>query len=261
MVAMRLALGVEYHGGSFCGWQRQKNQTTIQETLENSLSRVADHSVKTICAGRTDTGVHALGQVVHFDTDKNRPRHAWLIGTNTYLPKTISLKWVRVVDEDFHARFSAQARTYQYFIHNVPTHSALTAGNATWYRYSLDVTLMQRAAQYLLGEHDFSSFRSSQCESHSPVRLIEVISVRRLGQFIVIEVTANAFLHHMVRNIVGSLLRVGSGRASVTWMKDILLARDRRIAAETAEPDGLYLYQVRYSNRYDFPLAASRWLP
>lgn len=255
---MRLALGVEYHGGSFCGWQRQKNQTTIQGTLENSLSQIADHSVKTICAGRTDTGVHALGQVVHFDTDKNRPLHAWLIGTNTYLPKTISLKWVKIVPEDFHARFSAKARTYQYFIHNVPIHSALTAGKATWYRYPLDVTLMQRAAQYLVGEHDFSSFRSSQCESLSPVRLIEMISIKRLGEFILIEVTANAFLHHMVRNMVGSLLRVGGGRVPVDWMKEILLARDRRIAAETALPDGLYLYQVHYSNQYDFPKSVNR---
>lgn len=258
---MRWALGVEYQGGSFAGWQRQKSQSTIQGTLENALSKIADHSIQTICAGRTDAGVHALGQVIHFDTQKNRSLQAWLIGTNTYLPKTISVKWIRAVDENFHARFSAKARSYRYVIYNASMPSALMAGHVTWYRHPLDENQMHQAAQYLIGEQDFSSFRSSQCESHSPMRFIESILVRRSGHFVVIEVTANAFLHHMVRNMVDVLLQVGCGRATHVWVKDILLARDRRAAGKTAPPEGLYLYQVRYPEVYDFPEVMNEWLP
>lgn len=258
---MRLALGVEYLGGSFAGWQRQDNQSTIQESLENALSKVADQPIQTICAGRTDAGVHAVGQVVHFDTSQNRPLHAWLIGTNTYLPKTIAIQWVKIVDENFHARFSAEARSYRYFIYNAPIASALMRSHVTWYRRPLDEHTMHQAAQYLLGEQDFSSFRSSQCESHSPMRCVESILVRRSGPFVVIEVIANAFLHHMVRNIVGVLLQVGCGDASHEWVKEVLLARDRRVAGKTAPPEGLYLYQVRYPDVYDFPDVMNEWLP
>jgi len=251
---VRLALGIEYNGSDYLGWQRQEDKLTVQLTLEQALSRIAASPVSVICAGRTDAGVHALGQVVHFDTDKERPMHAWLIGANTYLPKNISIKWVKIVDENFHARFSAKSRAYRYIIHNIAIPSALMAGRVTWHRYNLDAEQMDLAAQYLLGEHDFSSFRSSRCESKSAMRSVKSISVKRLNDFVVIDIKANAFLHHMVRNITGVLLRIGSGREKVTWARDVLLARDRKIAAETAAPHGLYLYQVTYPEIYDFPL-------
>jgi len=253
---MRLALGLEYQGSLFWGWQRQLNKPTIQAALEESLSRVADESITTVCAGRTDAGVHAVGQVVHFDTEKNRTLYAWLMGANTYLPNVISVKWVSPVDDDFHARYSAVSRSYKYVIHNVPRHSALSFQRATWCRYPLDEKRMHIAAQYLLGEQDFSSFRSSECESHTPMRCVQSISVQRQNEFVILEITANAFLHHMVRNIAGVLLRVGANHQSVEWVKDVLLARDRRTAAETAAPAGLYLFEVSYPKPYVFPTSA-----
>ncbi|MDX1900897.1 MAG: tRNA pseudouridine(38-40) synthase TruA [Gammaproteobacteria bacterium] len=249
---MRFALGVEYDGTGFLGWQKQQDQLTVQSVLESALSRVADHSVTTFCAGRTDAGVHALGQVVHFETESNRPLRAWLLGTNTYLPATISVQWIDTVDENFHARFSAVSRSYKYFIHNIPTHSALTSMRATWYRHPLNAEHMHRGAQFLLGENDFSSFRSSECESNSPMRCVHSVKVVRHGDFIVMDITANAFLHHMVRNIMGVLIRVGEGRYPADWVHTVLQAKDRRLAAETASPTGLYLYQVAYPTPYAF---------
>lgn len=249
---MRIALGIEYAGNGFLGWQSQQNGLTVQGTLEGVLSQVADQPIRVVCAGRTDAGVHATGQVVHFDTDAIRPLRAWIAGSNSWLPKTINVCWAEAVDERFHARFTATARRYCYVILNQPMHSAVTQGRATWHRHPLDVALMQQGANHLLGECDFSSFRSSECESRSPNRCIHFINVKRQQDFIFVELQANAFLHHMVRNIVGVLLRVGAGFKSPDWVAEVLLARDRTAAAETAAADGLYFVQVIYPPPYSF---------
>lgn len=250
---MKFALGIEYAGTDFSGWQIQQRGVTVQGTLEGVLSRVADRPVQVICAGRTDAGVHATGQVVHFETEAIRPLRAYLAGCNTLLPRTISVRWVEQVDHRFHARFSALSRRYRYVICNTPMHSAVNAGRATWFRHPLDAEKMQKGADCLLGEHDFSSFRSSACESHSVHRFMQMIQVRREGQFVLIDVQANAFLHHMVRNIVGVLLRIGAGFNPPDWAEEVLVARDRRMAAETAPAEGLYFVQVDYPAPWQFP--------
>lgn len=250
---MRIALGIEYHGGEFSGWQAQANKATVQGCLEQSLTTIADHPIKLYCAGRTDAGVHAMEQIVHFDTDAIRQLRAWVWGTNTHLPGSIAVRWAHEVDDEFHARFSAISRTYRYFIHNHSVRSALTMGRATWYHHPLDINPMQTAASYLIGEQDFSSFRSSECESKTPMRNIHYINVTQQGDMIMIEICANAFLHHMVRNITGVLLKIGSGVHAPDWMLEVLQAKDRRKAAETALPDGLYLYKVSYPDKYQLP--------
>jgi len=245
---MRIALGLEYDGTHFCGWQYQPDLRTVQTEIEKALSFVADSPIRVVCAGRTDTGVHALEQIVHFDTDKKRPLHAWVKGTNTQLPEDVVVLWARQVDEMFHARFLALQRHYRYIICNRKTREPLFRHRKSWYPRPLNESHMQKAAQYLLGKHNFSSFRDSGCQSHSPVRCVDEIKVRREGKDIIINIKANAFLHHMVRNIIGVLLEIGDGRRSVDWIKEVLCAEDRTKAGITAPAQGLYLVEVCFQS-------------
>jgi tRNA pseudouridine38-40 synthase len=258
VVAQRLAAGVEYDGSEFFGWQVQSHARSIQSTLNAAISVVADEPVTTAAAGRTDTGVHACGQVVHFESVAVRAEYAWLRGINSNLPADIAVQWVRSVPADFHARYSALARTYRYVILNRPVRSALDRCRAWQLRAPLDVELMQAAGRYLLGEHDFSSFRAAGCQSKSAVRRIERLEVVRQGSYLVIEVRANGFLYHMVRNIVGSLVRVGSGAAEPGWISELLALKDRRVAAPTAPSSGLFLAAVHYPDAFGFPAPPSR---
>ncbi len=250
----RIALGVEYCGTEFAGFQAQKFAVeTVQGNLERVLSNIANEVVTLVCAGRTDAGVHATGQVVHFDTMADRPERAWRMGVNTQLPDAISVQWAQPVAPEFHARFSAQARTYRYLILNSPSRPGILAGKVTWDRRRLDVGAMQKAAQYLLGEHDFSSFRAAQCQARNPVRKILRLDLARRGDLIAIEVTATAFLHHMVRNIVGVLTAVGAGEKPVDWVPSVLAARDRCKGGVTAPSAGLYLVNVGYPSAFSLP--------
>lgn len=255
---MRIALGVEYLGSHYHGWQAQKNLlsgfSTVQQVLQQALSKIANEPIELYCAGRTDAGVHATGQVVHFDTKVKRHPDAWVWGTNAHLPADIVVHWAKSVDYGFHARFSALARRYRYVIYNHPLRPGILASRVTWNYYSLDVAPMQKAAQYFLGEQNFSSFRSAECSSRSAMRNISELTVNRFKDFVIIEIEANAFLHHMVRNIAGVLMRVGAGWEEPTWVEKVLQARDRRKAAETASAHGLYLIGVRYPQPYQFPL-------
>lgn len=251
---MRIALGIEYDGSFYNGWQRQSNAPSVQAELERALSIVADAPIDVFCAGRTDTGVHGTGQVVHFDSPVERPDKAWLIGVNVHLPMSVAVRWVRQVPDEFHARFSAQYRRYRYLIHNAWDRPALLSKRVTWIKRPLDVDAMHRAAQQLLGERNFSSFRSSECQSRTPWRNLMALSVERCGQLVVVDVQANAFLHHMVRNLVGSLLAIGYGFKPELWLADVLAAEDRRCAGETAPADGLYLVQVGYPLEFDLPV-------
>jgi tRNA pseudouridine38-40 synthase len=253
----RLAVGIEYDGGGYCGWQQQSDAASVQVALEQALSRVADQPVHLVCAGRTDAGVHARAQVAHFDTDAQRSARAWLLGTNSYLPRDISLHWAAPVGADFHARFSALARSYRYLILNRDTRSALAHGRALVVHRPLDVAAMQAGAQWLIGEHDFSAFRSSECQARSPVRQLRTLRVTRSGDWIAVDVTANAFLHHMVRNIVGSLIAVGKGAHPPGWIAAVLDARERAAAAATFAADGLYLESVSYAPEWGLPAPLS----
>lgn len=250
---MRLAAGLEYDGSRFLGWQIQAQEPTVQSCVESALSLIADHPVKVTASGRTDTGVHALEQVVHFDSEAGRSERQWILGLNSNLPPGISVLWLREVEEDFHARFSAYSRRYRYVILNRQVRPALDQGRVTWVRQPLDAARMNEAAQHLVGEHDFSSFRASACQARHPVREIREISVRRQGDYIVLDVAANAFLYHMVRNIAGSLLVVGRGEQEPHWIGDILEIRDRNQAGVTAAPDGLYFAKVRYPDHFGLP--------
>ncbi len=243
---MRIALMVEYDGSQYHGWQAQTGLHTVQQVLEHALSQVADHEVSVVCAGRTDTGVHATNQIVHFDCTSERTIRAWIHGANSFLPKDVCVKWGREMPESFHARYSALSRRYRYVIYNAPIRPALLRSNVTWQYRPLDHRLMHEASQCLLGEQDFTSFRSVECQSKTPMRNIHSLQVTRQGDLISIEISANAFLHHMVRNIAGVLIAVGSGRRSVSWVTDVLLAKDRKLGAETAPPYGLYLVGVVY---------------
>ncbi len=254
----RIALTLEYDGSRYHGWQRQSEVDSVQARLETALSRVADAPVEVVCAGRTDAGVHASHQVVHFDTEAIRSERAWLLGVTQSLPSDISILSAQVVDSEFHARFSATARSYRYIILNRMTRSALQRGRVTWWRGSLDEGAMHEAGQYLLGEHDFSSFRAKDCQSVSPVRHIESLSFRRQGEYVYMDITANAFLHHMVRTIVGTLLPVGAGEQPADSLRDILLAKHRSAAGMTAPADGLYLVNVRYPDSFGIKQAGSK---
>lgn len=250
---MKYALGVEYDGREFHGFETQPNGRTVQACLEAALSRVANHPVATVCAGRTDAGVHALGQVVHFESEAQRPLSAWVFGGNANLPHDVTLNWSRCVSEEFHARFSATARRYRYVIFNRATRPAAFRGRVSWEYRQLQIDRMRAAAGYLLGEHDFSSFRAAGCQSRSAVRRIHRLDVSRRGPFVFIDVTANAFLLHMVRNIAGVLMDIGAGKAQVKWAHEVLRAEDRRKGGTTAPPDGLYLVQVDYPSSYRLP--------
>tara|TARA_B100001094_G_C18170862_1_gene795011 strand:- start:1016 stop:1807 length:792 start_codon:yes stop_codon:yes gene_type:complete len=247
---MRIALRIEYNGSAFYGWQRQREVDTIQQQLERALSRVANEPIEVHCAGRTDAGVHATGQIIHFDTQAERQMVAWTRGVNAHLPSSIAVKYAKRVSDDFHARFSAQARQYRYLILNQPTRPAILHHGVTLHHAYLDEQKMHQAAQSLLGEKDFSSFRAAQCQSNTPFRDIHHVHVHRLGDYIVVDIAANAFLHHMVRNIVGSLMKVGEGAEPVTWMQELLDRKDRTYAAPTAKPHGLYLVHVTYPEAF-----------
>ncbi len=258
---MRIALGIEYDGSSFYGWQVQRNHLpTIQGLVEEALSKIANEPIHLFCAGRTDASVHATGQVVHFDTRAKRHIDAWIWGTNTHLPSSIAVRWAKAVDYHFHARFTATARRYRYVIFNHPIRSAILNGRAVWHYYPLDVERMRQAGQYLLGEQDFTSFRASQCNSKSPMRKVTEFQIERKDHFVIFEIEANAFLHHMVRNIAGTLMKIGAGFKEPEWMQEVLLAKSRRVAAETAAPEGLYLIQVRYPEPYLFPISSELFL-
>jgi len=250
---MRLALSVAYDGAAYCGWQRQSHSPSVQQVLEESLSKIADHPIHTYCAGRTDTGVHGTNQIVHFDTTAERPNKAWLFGTNSKLPGNVKVNWVANVSCDFHARFSALARRYRYLIHNANFPPAILSSGLTWERYSLDHTLMHKAAQSFLGEQDFTSVRAANCQSHSKHRNIHHLHVERFNNYVMIDIQANAFLYHMVRNITGILLEIGKGNKPVEWAKEVLLKKDRTCAAKTAPADGLYLVDVLYPDEFQLP--------
>ena len=249
----RLALVLAYDGSRFERWQTQPSGRAVQDQLEQALAIIAGHRVATICAGRTDAGVHAFRQVVHFDTDAQRPETAWVRGVNSHLPSGVAVRHVVEVDSDFHARFGAQRRRYRYFLHVSPVRHPLLAGRAGWSHHALDQPAMTRAAALLIGEHDFSAFRSSQCQAASPVRRLEAFTVERQGAVLVFTLTANAFLHHMVRNLVGLLVAVGSGRCRPEFAAELLEHRDRRLAPPTFEAAGLYLEAVQYDVRYALP--------
>lgn len=249
----RIALGLCYDGSAYRGFQAQKGCNTIQAAVEEALSRVANHPISVLGAGRTDAGVHALNQIIHFDTTAIRTDRAWLLGTNRELPSDIRVTWVRFVNGDFHARYSAHSRCYRYVLFNQNIRPALLRGGAAWHYRSLDVTRMHEAAQCLVGEHDFSSFRAANCQSKTPFRRVERIIVSRELSLVTVEIEANAFLHHMVRNIVGVLLTVGSGDKPIEWVASVLEARDRQCAGITAASEGLYLMNVSYPAEYQIP--------
>lgn len=253
---MRIALGVEYDGSPYCGWQSQPAAPTIQDALQAALGGIAGAPISIVAAGRTDTGVHALEQVVHFDTAIERPLTAWVRGANALLPESIAVLWAHPVPPDFHARFSAQARSYQYVLINRPARCAVHHRKVGWFHAPLDVERMREAAQHLLGEHDFSAFRASECQARTPVKTLVQLDIRRDGDAIIFDLTANAFLHHMVRNIVGSLVYVGNGKHPPGWMKTALETRNRKEAAPTFAPDGLYLRRIAYDARWGLPQAA-----
>jgi tRNA pseudouridine38-40 synthase len=250
----RIAVGVEYDGSAYAGWQTQPAAPSVQQAAEAALARIAAAPVALVCAGRTDAGVHALGQVAHFDTEAVRSMRSWVLGANSELPPDVSLRFAQPVPGHFHARYSAEARTYRYLILNRNARSALHARRATWVHRELDTARMQEAAGALIGEHDFSAFRAAECQARSPVRRLERLAVARHGDWVLIEATANAFLHHMVRNIAGLLIAVGKGDASPAWAAEVLAGRDRTRAAATAPAAGLYLVAVRYPPVFDLPV-------
>jgi len=260
---MRIALAVEYDGSQFCGWQIQPHCHSVQAELEQALSRIADEPVTVSCSGRTDTGVHAIAQVVHFDTTAVRPIRAWTFGANTHLNAQVAVHWAGEVSDEFHARFKALNRSYQYRILNRGTRSGLHANKLSWVNQQLDVDSMHAAAQQLLGVHDFSAFRSADCQAKHAVRDLQQLDVKRIGQLITIDVRANGFLHNMVRILSGCLIRIGKGEADAAWLLDVLNAQDRTRAGMTAPAQGLCFVQPQYPAEFGIPdfreLAANPW--
>jgi tRNA pseudouridine38-40 synthase len=255
MTTTRIALGLEYDGRAFCGWQTQPSGCAVQDHVERALSGIAGVRVATLCAGRTDAGVHALAQVVHFDTPVQRPDTAWVRGGNALLPSSVAITWARPVPPDFHARYSAMRRSYRYVLLNRSVRPGADAGRVGWFHLPLDVDRMQSAARELIGEHDFSAFRSSECQARSPVRQLHALEVRRSGDYIIMDFCANAFLHHMVRNIVGALVYVGKGAREQGWLAELLSGRDRTRSAPTFDAAGLYLSGVEYDRAFGLPAA------
>ena len=260
---MRLALGVSYRGVAYKGWQSQPGGGTVQDVLERALAKFAVQPIRTVCAGRTDAGVHGLNQVVHFDAPCDRPAFSWLRGTNRYLPSDVALQWCQPVAAEFHARNLAIGRRYAFLVLESPLRPAVEAGMCGWSFRPLDANRMLAAAQVLIGEHDFSAFRSADCQAASPVKVLRHIGVRQHGHYWRFDFEASAFLHHMVRNIMGCLLAVGNGSRPVQWLEDVLAARQRRLAAPTFPPDGLYFVGPRYDARWSIPeqTPAMSWLP
>jgi tRNA pseudouridine38-40 synthase len=252
---MRIALGVEYDGGGLHGWQTQPGGGTVQDELESALGHIAGEKIAVVCAGRTDAGVHAAAQVAHFDTEARRPPTAWVRGVNGFLPPAIAVRWARPVSDAFHARFSAYGRCYRYLLINRAQRPGIWHGRAGWYHPPLDETSMREAARLLLGEHDFSAFRAADCQARTPVRTMRRAEIGRAGDMLVFDFEANAFLHHMIRNIVGSLAYVGQGKHPPGWIGELISSRDRTRAAPTFAADGLYLVGVRYEKRWQLPLA------
>lgn len=254
---MRIALGVEYHGAPYSGWQSQTPSKTgvrgVQDALEASIHAVSGHAVRIHAAGRTDTGVHALSQIVHFDTQVTRPISAWVRGVNSFLPETIRVLWAKAVDDEFHARFSAQQRRYQYLLVNTPVAPAINASKAGWYHLPLDVGAMQAGMVFLHGEHDFSAFRASECQAKSPVKNLQIATVKQFGENFIFEFAANAFLHHQVRNMVGALIYVGNGKNPPELIKELLEQKNRTLSPPTFSPNGLYLAGVQYDEKFGLP--------
>jgi tRNA pseudouridine38-40 synthase len=257
----RWAAGVEYFGGAYSGWQTQSDRPSLQAELERALSKVADHPVAVTAAGRTDAGVHALQQVIHFDSQAQRKPYAWTLGVNSNLPPDISLRWACEVPQDFHARFSAVRRSYRYVIHNHHARSALLAGRVGWWTYVLDAEAMHDAGQALVGEHDFSAFRDSQCQSKSPMRQLFSVRVFRAADLLAIDVCGNAFLHHMVRNITGVLAEIGQGRQPRSWAREVLESRDRTEAGMTVPACGLYFVGPEYPAKFSIPAPPTPFFP
>jgi len=253
---MRIALGIEYDGANYFGWQRQKEVISVQQKLEEALSQIANHPVTVNCAGRTDSGVHGTGQVVHFETDAKRKDVAWTLGVNANLPDDIAVRWVKQVNDDFHARFSATARRYRYIIYNAAFRPGILRAGLSHYHHDLDEKIMHDAGQFIVGEQDFTSFRALHCQANSPTRTIEYLTITRQADFIIIDIKANAFLHHMVRNIAGSLIEIGRGKQPVDWLATLLTLKDRSKAAATAKPGGLYLVEVDYPAQFELPRPA-----
>lgn len=250
---MRIALGIEYDGTAYNGWQRQRTGNGVQALVERALTAVANEAIEVTCAGRTDAGVHASGQVIHFDSSSERGDRGWLLGANSNLPDDVNVGWARHVDDAFHARYSAIARTYRYLILNRPARSALYSRRAWWVHLPVDEQKMHSAAQTLLGRHDFSAFRAAGCQASSPVRVIRRISITRRADWIMLEVTADAFLQRMVRNIIGTLLAIGCGHESPEWLGEVLASGDRKRGGTAAPPHGLTLISVAYPPEFDLP--------
>jgi tRNA pseudouridine38-40 synthase len=255
---VRIAAGIEYKGASYCGWQSQRGVPTVQDCVEKALSVVADHPVRVVTAGRTDTGVHATGQVVHFDTDRTRTPRSWMRGANSNLPEDIRVHWARPVPDDFHARFRAVARSYRYIIHAAPTRPAVFHDLCGWTVYDLDLEAMRASMHCLSGRQDFSAFRAVGCQAKTPVRTVRSLSLERSGPWFWLDICADAFLQHMVRNIVGSLILVGRGERDTGWLEEVLGSRDRTRAGPAAPPEGLYLSEVSYPDAYGLPGPVSR---
>ncbi|MBN8455258.1 tRNA pseudouridine(38-40) synthase TruA [Accumulibacter sp.] len=251
---MRIALAVEYEGSGFRGWQQQPGGGTVQDALQEALQQFAQVPLHVVCAGRTDAGVHALGQVVHFDTILERSMHSWVRGANTFLPAAVAVRWAQAVGADFHARSSASSRHYRYLLLNRMHRPGTWHGRVGWYHHPLDLQRMQEAAALLLGEQDFSAFRAAECQAISPVKVMQRADIRRHGDLVVLDFVATAFLHHMVRNLVGSLVAIGQGKRRPQWIGELLASRDRRLAAPTFPAAGLYLVAVHYPARWGLPV-------
>ena len=250
---MRVALAVEYDGALYCGWQSQANACGVQDFLEAAIKHIAEHVVRIHAAGRTDTGVHGLAQIVHFDTETARPESAWVRGVNAFLPASIRVLWANAVSDEFHARFSAQQRRYQYLLINAPVAPAIMATKAGWYHLPLNVAAIQTAIAYLRGEHDFSAFRASECQAKNPVKNLQIATVIQHGEQFIFEFASNAFLQHQVRNMVGALIYVGNGKHAPTLIHDLLAQKDRTLSPPTFSPNGLYLVGVQYDEKFGLP--------
>ncbi|GAA5161352.1 tRNA pseudouridine(38-40) synthase TruA [Viridibacterium curvum] len=257
----RIVLSIEYDGSAFEGWQSQPHGRTVQDVLQAAVREIAGHEVVLHCAGRTDTGVHATTQIAHFDTDAARPLSAWVRGVNAHLPHAVSVHWSQEVDEDFHARFSAEARRYRYVLLNQPVRPAVLAGRVGWHHAPLDLAAMQAACAAIIGTHDFSAFRAASCQANTPVRLMHLARVGRQGNCLHFDFAANGFLHHMVRNLVGALLHVGKGEAAPDFMRELLRQADRRLSPPTFAPDGLYLCGIRYPESHGLPARGQLFVP
>ena len=253
---MRVVLGVEYDGSAFCGWQTQPSRCGVQDRLEAALALINADVVETVCAGRTDAGVHALEQIVHFDTSARRPSSAWVRGVNASLPASLAVIWAQEAGDNFHARYSARRRRYRYVLLNHPVRPAAAHGRVGWFHLPLDCDRMREAARLLTGEHDFSAFRSSECQARSPVRQLHSIEIERRGAYLILDFCANAFLHHMVRNLMGMLVYVGKGKRPPEWVAEVLASRDRSRAAPTFDAAGLYLARVEYDEHWGLPKGA-----